>query len=164
MMDFIRRVPDGAVLTLESVMRNALSISTMAIAMGLHVGCGIEDNLWDQKGERISSGNARIYDGTQLAMGGEVVVVTITHRLAAFGYLNLADLGGGQDYAAAGVAGLLDLVLALEWVRDNISVFGGDPDRVTLLGQSGGGWKISALLAMPKARGLFQRAGVLSGS
>ena len=115
-------------------------------------------------GFAISSGNARIYDGTQLAMAGEVVVVTITHRLAAFGYLNLADLGGGEDYAAAGVAGLLDLVLALEWVRDNISVFGGDPDRVTLLGQSGGGWKISALLAMPKARGLFHRAGVLSGS
>ena len=55
MMDSIRRVPDGAVLTLESVMRNALSIGTMAIAMGLHVGCGIEDNRWDQKGEHISS-------------------------------------------------------------------------------------------------------------
>lgn len=115
-------------------------------------------------GFAISSGNARIYDGTQLAMRGEVVVVTLTHRLAAFGYLNLADLGGGEAYAGAGVAGLLDLVLALEWIRDNISVFGGDPQKVTLLGQSGGGWKICALLAMPQARGLFHRAGVLSGS
>ena len=115
-------------------------------------------------GFAISSGNARIYDGTQFAMRGEVVVVTITHRLAAFGHLNLADLGGGEAYAAAGAAGLLDLVLALEWVRDNISVFGGDPERVLLLGQSGGGWKISALLAMSQARGLFHCAGVLSGS
>lgn len=115
-------------------------------------------------GFAISSGNARIYDGTQLARRGEVVVVTITHRLAAFGHLNLADLGGGEDYSGSGAAGLLDIVLALKWVRDNISAFGGDPGRVTLIGQSGGGWKICALLAMPVAHGLFHRAGVLSGS
>lgn len=116
-------------------------------------------------GFAIGSGNSPMYDGAQLARSENVVVVSVTHRLAAFGYLNLADLDAGtEDFSAAGVAGILDLILALEWVRDNIEAFGGDPGRVTIFGQSGGGWKTSVLLAAPAARGLFHRAMVQSGS
>ena len=115
-------------------------------------------------GFALGSGNNPMYDGARLAAFGDVVVVTVTHRLAAFGFLGLAELDRGGEWADAGAAGLLDLVAALEWVRDNIATFGGDPDRVTIFGQSGGGWKVSALLAMPAARGLFHRAAVQSGS
>jgi para-nitrobenzyl esterase len=115
-------------------------------------------------GFAIGSGNAAIYDGAQLARLGDVVVVTVNHRLASFGYVDLADAGAPEDFADAGVAGILDLVQALEWVRDNIANFGGDPDCVMIFGQSGGGWKTSALLATPAAKGLFHRAAVQSGS
>ena len=91
-----------------------------------------------------------------------MVVVTINHRLNAFGYLHLADLGG-EEFAGSGVAGMLDIVLALEWVRDNAAAFGGDPGNVTIFGESGGGAKVSTLLAMPAAKGLFHRAIVQSG-
>lgn len=110
------------------------------------------------------SGNLPLYDGAQLAVRGDVVVVTVTHRLNMFGYIDLAGAEAGEEFASAGVAGLLDLVAALEWVRDNIAAFGGDPAQVTILGQSGGGWKTSCLLAMPEARGLFARAMIQSGS
>ncbi len=115
-------------------------------------------------GFAIGSGNAPMYDGAKLARFGDVVVVTVTHRLASFGFLNLADIGAPEEFADAGAAGILDLVAALEWVRDNIARFGGDPERVMIFGQSGGAWKISALLATPAARGLFHRAAVQSGS
>jgi para-nitrobenzyl esterase len=115
-------------------------------------------------GFAICSGNHPIYDGTRLAQWGDVVVVTVTHRLSSFGYLNLQDLDPSGPWADAGAAGMLDLVAALEWVRDNIEHFGGDPDCVTIVGQSGGGWKVSTLLAMPAARGLFHRAVIQSGS
>ena len=115
-------------------------------------------------GYAISSGNGRMYDGAELARQGDVVVVTVTHRLSSFAYLNLEDVGGGEEAAAASNAGIMDLVLALEWVRDNIEGFGGDPNRVLIFGQSGGGWKVSTLLATPAAKGLFHRAGVQSGS
>ncbi len=115
-------------------------------------------------GFAISSGNAAIYDGAQLARQGDVVVVTVSHRLASFGYLNLAGVGASPDFASAGVAGIMDLVTALEWVRDNIATFGGDPDRVMIFGQSGGGYKTSTLLGAPAAKGLFHRAAVQSGS
>lgn len=115
-------------------------------------------------GFAISSGNASLYDGAELARTADVVVVSVTHRLGCFGFLNLADAGMPGDYADAGVAGLLDLVAALAWVRDNIENFGGDPGCVMAFGQSGGGWKTSALLAMPAARGLLHRAAVQSGS
>jgi para-nitrobenzyl esterase len=111
-----------------------------------------------------SSGNHPLYDGAKLAQFGDVVVVSVTHRLASLGYLNLADLDPTGPWAEAGVAGILDLVAALEWVRDNIGAFGGDPGRVMIFGQSGGGFKVSALLGMPAARGLFHRAAVQSGS
>jgi para-nitrobenzyl esterase len=110
------------------------------------------------------SGNHPLYDGAKLASRGDVVVVAVTHRLASFGYLDLAALDPSGPWADAGAAGILDLVAALEWVRDNIGAFGGDPGRVMIFGQSGGGFKVSALLGMPAARGLFHRAAVQSGS
>lgn len=115
-------------------------------------------------GFAISSGNSPMYEGALMARRHDVVVVSVTHRLASFGFLNLADVGGGSRFASAGANGLLDLVLALKWVRDNIERFGGDPGRVMILGQSGGGWKVSSLLAMPAAKGLFHRAAAQSGS
>jgi para-nitrobenzyl esterase len=109
------------------------------------------------------SGGFKIYDGVNLAGKHDVVVVTVNHRLNAFGYLYLADLGGSK-YAGASNVGMLDIVAALEWVRDNISNFGGDPANVTIFGQSGGGAKVSTLLAMPAAKGLFHRAVIESGA
>ena len=103
------------------------------------------------------SGSLPLYDGAQLAVHGDVVVVSVTHRLNVLGYLDLSALGAPDEFSSAGVAGLLDLVTALEWVRDNIEAFGGDPTNVTILGQSGGGWKASCLLAMPTARGHSKR-------
>jgi para-nitrobenzyl esterase len=109
------------------------------------------------------AGSAHAFDGTYLVRSGDVVVVSINHRLNMLGYLYLAD-AGGDKYADSGNAGLLDVVAALEWVHDNISQFGGNPANVTLFGQSGGGAKISTLLAMPPAKGLFHKAIIESGS
>jgi para-nitrobenzyl esterase len=103
------------------------------------------------------------YDGENLARRHDVVIVTHNHRLNAFGYLNLAELGGDKYKHSANV-GLLDLVAILEWIRDNIARFGGDPKNVTIFGQSGGGGKVGCLMAMPAAKGLFHRAIVQSGS
>ncbi|MBO0144630.1 carboxylesterase/lipase family protein [Agrobacterium sp. Ap1] len=102
-------------------------------------------------------------DGSNLARYGDVVVVTINHRLNAFGYTNLSHLDP-VNFGDAANAGNLDIVAALEWVRDNITAFGGDPGSVTVFGQSGGGSKIMTLLAMPKAKGLFHRAISMSGA
>ncbi len=109
------------------------------------------------------SGGFICYDGTQLAKKHEVVVVTVNHRLGALGYLYLAGLGA-ERYATASNAGNLDIIAALEWVRDNIATFGADPNNVTIFGQSGGGGKVSSLMAMPAAHGLFRRAIVQSGA
>lgn len=103
------------------------------------------------------------YDGAGLAARQGVVVVTVNHRLNALGYLFLGD-AGGSEFEASANAGQLDLVAALKWVRDNISVFGGDPNRVLIFGQSGGGGKVSTLLGMPAAKGLFHRAVIQSGA
>lgn len=100
-------------------------------------------------------------DGARLAAKGDVVVVTINHRLNALGYLYLARFD--PRFADSGNAGQLDLVLALQWVKRNIAAFGGDPSRVMVFGQSGGGAKIATLMAMPAAAGLFQRAATMSG-
>jgi para-nitrobenzyl esterase len=108
------------------------------------------------------SGSSPLYDGTQLCTRGDVVVVTLNHRLNLFGYLSLGRFGIA-DLADSGNAGQLDLVLALQWVRDNITEFGGDPTNVMLFGQSGGGAKIATLMAMPAASGLFHRAATMSG-
>src|SRR6266853_3070252 len=109
------------------------------------------------------AGSAHAFDGTNLARSGDVVVVSVNHRLNIFGYLYLADLGG-EKYAESGNAGLLDIVAVLEWVRENVVHFGGNPGNVTIFGQSGGGLKISTLLAMPPAKGLFHKAIIESGS
>ncbi|MGA1998174.1 MAG: carboxylesterase family protein, partial [Bryobacteraceae bacterium] len=102
------------------------------------------------------------YDGENLARRGDVVVVTHNHRLNVFGYLNLAETDGDR-YRDSGNVGMLDIVAVLEWVRDNISNFGGDPGSVTIFGQSGGGGKVAALMAMPEAKGLFHKAVNQSG-
>jgi para-nitrobenzyl esterase len=114
-------------------------------------------------GYTYSSGTTLVADGTNLARTGDVTVVCLNHRLNLFGHLFLAEMGGAK-YAASGNVGMLDLVAALEWVRDNIAHFGGDPGNVTIFGQSGGGGKVSTLLAMPSAKGLFHKAIVESGS
>jgi len=111
-------------------------------------------------GFAAGSGGAAMYDGANLARRGDVVTVTVNHRLNVFGYLHLAELGG---HASSGQAGMLDIVATLEWVRDNIAAFGGDPAKVTIFGESGGGAKVSMLQAMPPARGLFHRAIIQSG-
>ena len=93
----------------------------------------------------------------------DVVVVTINHRLNVFGFTYLGE-AAGPDFALSGGAGMLDIVAALEWVRDNIDRFGGDPNLVTIFGQSGGGRKVATLMSMPGAKGLFHRAIIESGA
>src|SRR5262245_24990070 len=109
------------------------------------------------------SGSGRILDGTSLAHTHDVVVVTINHRLNVFGYTFLGD-AMGADFASSSAVGLLDIVRSLEWVRDNITNFGGDPNLVTIFGQSGGGRKVATLMSMPGAKGLFHRAIIESGA
>ncbi|MFI4950298.1 MAG: carboxylesterase/lipase family protein [Caulobacterales bacterium] len=113
--------------------------------------------------ETGSSQELPAYDGERLARRGDLVFVSVNHRLGPFGFLDLSQLGG-ERYGLSGNVGQLDLVLALEWVRDNIAAFGGDPGNVTIFGQSGGGAKVSTLMAMPSAKGLFHKAIVESGS
>ncbi len=109
------------------------------------------------------SANRAVTDGANLARRGDVVVVGVNHRLNILGFLHLADLGG-PEWAHSGNAGMLDIVAALRWVREHAEAFGGDPGNVTIFGELGGGGKVSALLAMPAARGLFHRAIIQSGA
>ena len=113
-------------------------------------------------GGGFASGSGTLYDGTRLAKRGDIVVVTINHRLNVFGYLDLEDVGG-KDFEGSGMAGMLDIELALKWVRNNIGAFGGDPNNVTIFGESGGGAKVSTLLAMPSSKGLFHKGIIESG-
>jgi para-nitrobenzyl esterase len=110
-----------------------------------------------------SSQKVQACDGERLAREHDVVVVSMNHRLNIFGFLDLSQLGG-ERYAQSGNAGMLDLVQALQWVCDNITNFGGDPGNVTIFGQSGGGQKVTTLMAMPTAQGLFHKAVAISGS
>jgi para-nitrobenzyl esterase len=103
------------------------------------------------------------YNGENFARFGDAVFCSINHRLGPLGFCNLASVGG-EKFAASGNVGMLDIVAALEWVRDNIANFGGDPGNVTIMGQSGGGAKVCVLTAMPCAKGLFHKAVVLSGA
>jgi para-nitrobenzyl esterase len=103
------------------------------------------------------------YGGENLSKKGDIVFCSLNHRLGAFGFTNLAGVGG-EKFAASGNVGMLDIVAALEWVRDNIVNFGGDPGNVTIMGQSGGGAKVTTVTAMPSAKGLIHRAVVLSGA
>jgi para-nitrobenzyl esterase len=110
-------------------------------------------------GWTTGSGNGPMYDGGQMARLGDVVVVTVNHRLGVYGYTHL-----GASAPDSGNVGVMDMVASLEWVKENIEAFGGDPSRVFVFGQSGGGSKVSTLLATPSAKGLFSRAAVQSGS
>jgi para-nitrobenzyl esterase len=114
-------------------------------------------------GFTVGSGSSELYDGANLCKKGDVVVVTLNHRLNLFGYLHLAGAGAGERFVDSGNAGMLDIVEALRWIADNIAEFGGDPGNVTIFGQSGGGAKVSTLLAMPVAHGLFHKAIIQSG-
>ncbi len=116
-------------------------------------------------GGGFSTGSAgfTIYDGANLSRKHNVVVVSVNHRLNVFGFLYLAEIGG-EKYANSNNVGMLDIVAALHWVRDNVSTFGGDPGNVTIFGQSGGGGKVSTLMGMPSAQGLFHRAIAESGT
>ena len=111
----------------------------------------------------IGAGNSPVYDGSRLAARGDVVVVAINYRLGSLGFLNLRDATDGA-VAATGNEGLMDQIAALEWVRDNIASFGGDPGNVTVFGESAGALSIGCLLAMPRARGLFHKAILQSGA
>jgi len=102
------------------------------------------------------------HDGAQMARHHDVVQVSVNHRLNALGFLDVSEIGG-PDYAESANVGMTDLVAALRWIHDNIANFGGDPDRVMIYGQSGGGSKVTCLMGMPSAKGLFHRAAVQSG-
>jgi para-nitrobenzyl esterase len=130
----------------------------------LNDGAGRPVMVWLHGGGfRGGSASRPVTNGANLAKRGDVVVVSLNHRLNALGFLELEDVCG-PDFAGSGVAGMLDIVLALEWVRDNIEAFGGDPSNVTVFGASGGGRKVSVLMGMPAARGLFHRAIIESGA
>lgn len=117
--------------------------------------------VWIHGGSFVTgSGSLPVYDGTSLAVRGDLIVVTINYRLGALGFLHMSPLG--DSYATN--AGLLDQVAALQWVQDNISAFGGDPANITVFGESAGSMSIAALMAMPAAKGLFRRAIMESGA
>ena len=120
--------------------------------------------MWIHGGGYVAGSDQelRMYPGENLVRRGDVVSVSVNHRLGVLGYANLMDYG--EQYASSPNVGMLDLVAALEWVQTNISNFGGDPDRVLIFGQSGGGAKVSVLMGMPSAKGLFHRAVVESGT
>lgn len=123
------------------------------VLLWLHGGGFTNGNAIEQDG----------YKGENLSRFGDIVFCSVNHRLGPLGFTNLAGVGGDK-YTASGNVGMLDIVAALEWIRDNIENFGGDPDNVTIMGQSGGGAKVTTLTAMPAAKGLFHKAVVLSGA
>jgi para-nitrobenzyl esterase len=120
--------------------------------------------VWIHGGSfRTGKGGIPWYDGGSFARRGDIVTVSLNYRLGALGFGHVGDLGG-DDFASSGVAGLLDQIAALAWVRDNIAAFGGDPQRVTVAGESAGAMSVGALLGCPAAKGLFQRAILQSGA
>ena len=137
----------------------ALNIWTKA----LYRGAKLPVLIWCHGGGNVAgTGEAPWHDGTVMASKNDVVMVTFSHRLGPFGYMDLTHLGV-EKYAGSVNVGHLDIVAMLEWVRDNIEWFGGDPDNVTIFGESGGGGKVAQLLVTPGARGLFHRAIIQSG-
>ncbi|UOE94530.1 carboxylesterase/lipase family protein [Alkalihalobacillus sp. LMS39] len=120
--------------------------------------------VWIHGGAFVAgSGSGQFYDGTAFAKNGDVVVVTLNYRLGILGFLHLGEIGG-VDYATSGNCGLLDQVAALEWVQENVAMFGGDPSNVTVFGESAGAMSIGVLLAFPSAKGLFHKAILQSGA
>jgi len=149
-----REAPDARLMSEQCQVLNlwtpALDNAKRPVMVWLHGG-----------GFTSGSASRATYDGTELNGAHDDVVVTINHRLASFGYLYLGETFGDGN---SSLAGSLDIVAALAWVRDNIGAFGGDPERVTIFGNSGGGGKVMTLMAMPAAKGLFHRAIVQSGT
>lgn len=120
--------------------------------------------VWIHGGAYIAgSGSGGSYDGASFAEQGDVVVVTINYRLGIMGFLHLRVIGG-EKYATSGNCGIQDQVAALQWVQDNIAAFGGDPNRVTIFGESAGAMSVGVLLALPAAKGLFNQAILQSGA
>lgn len=153
-------LPDGSAVSRDLGSEDCLVLNVWT--PGLKDGAKRPIMVWLHGGGYFSgSGSKPTNDGTALARRGDVVVVTVNHRLGPLGYLHLGELAGDR-YAASGNAGMLDLVLALEWVRDHAELFGGDPGNVMIFGCSGGGGKVASLMAMPSARGLFHRAVIQS--
>ena len=113
-------------------------------------------------GLSVGSASWPLYDFTNLTAKNDVVVVSVNHRVGILGFMDVSHLG--DEFADSGNVGILDIVTALEWVRDNIAAFGGDPSKVTIFGESGGGSKVTCLLGMPTARGLFRNAFAMSGA
>jgi para-nitrobenzyl esterase len=148
-----RREPDGEDCLTINVFSPDLGNGRRPVMVWLHGG-----------GYAGASGNWLLYDGSNLARKEDVVFVAVTHRLNLFGFLYLADLNAGEQWANSSNVGMQDIVAVLRWIKENISNFGGDPGNVTILGQSGGGGKVTTLMAMPSAKGLFHRAIAMSGS
>jgi para-nitrobenzyl esterase len=154
---------ETAMLQKGPMTEDMLNVNVSTPAVGRHSGKRPVMVWFHGGGFSGGSGNATSYDGRNLAEKHDVVLVTVTSRLNLFGYLYLADVGGAK-YADSGDAGLLDLVAALNWVHENIANFGGDPANVTIFGQSGGGSKVTTLMATPSAHGLFQKVIAQSGA
>jgi para-nitrobenzyl esterase len=152
--------PEGATIVVDGMSEDCLSLNLWTPALDE----GKRPVLVYFHGGGYANGtvNEPVYDGAALARRGDVVVVTVNHRLNGFGYLYLGALDS-EHYADSGNVGQFDLILALRWVQDHIAGFGGDPAQVTVFGQSGGGAKIASLMAMPEAQGLFHRAWTMSG-
>ena len=148
-----RREPDGEDCLTINVFTPGLGTGRRPVMVWLHGG-----------GYAGASGNWLLYDGTNLARKEDVIFVSVNHRLNLFGFLYLADLNAGEKWANSSNVGMQDIVAVLQWIKENISNFGGDPGNVTILGQSGGGGKVTTLMAMPSAKGLFHRAIAMSGS
>lgn len=144
------------------------SISEDCLSLNVWAPSGAEPGalpvmVWFHGGGFVhGAGSEAMFHGTNLARTGRAVIVTVNHRLGVLGYLPLGHLLG-EEYEFSGLAGITDLVLALQWVRDNIRAFGGDPGNVTIFGQSGGGAKVSTLMSAPPATGLFHKAILQSG-
>jgi para-nitrobenzyl esterase len=153
---------ETAVLQTGPMSEDCLSLNVWTPATGAESGKRPVMVWFHGGGFSIGSGGTATNDGVNLCAKNDVVLVTINHRLNLFGFLHLAGVAeAGSDLVAN--AGMLDCIAALEWVRDNIAGFGGDPGNVTIFGQSGGGMKVTTLMAMPAAKGLFHRVIAQSG-
>jgi para-nitrobenzyl esterase len=148
-----RKEPMGEDCLSMNIFTPALGRGSRPVMVWIHGG-GYSD----------ASGNWLLYDGSNLARKEDVIFVSINHRLNLFGFLYLADLGAGTRWANSGNVGMQDIVASLQWIKDNIAAFGGNPANVTVFGQSGGGGKVTTLMAMPSAKGLFHRAIAQSGA
>ncbi|WP_374346500.1 carboxylesterase/lipase family protein [Phenylobacterium sp.] len=154
---------EGGAPEAENLGEDCLNLNVWSPAAA-QAGAGLPVMVWIHGGATMAgSANLKRWEGRNLAARGDVVVVAPNHRLGSFGFAHLGALSDDPSVATAGVNGMLDLIQALEWVRENIAAFGGDPECVTIFGTSGGGFKMSVLLGMPAANGLYHRAIVQSG-